>query len=70
MPSILGNWVARTYTFAQAKCYVQESPGGIMQGMERKLRLVTAGVPILFSHMESGTNLELTRFEKYRNERG
>lgn len=46
-----------------------------MQGMERKLRLVTAGDLILYpdligiySHAESKTYLELTRYERNRNE--
>jgi hypothetical protein len=41
---------------------------GIMLGMERKLRRVSAGVSFLYPYVEKRTDLELTRFESNRDE--
>jgi hypothetical protein len=41
---------------------------GLKPGMEHKFRLAIAGVPIFYSHVESGTDSELTEFESNRDE--
>ena len=41
---------------------------GVKQEMERKLQRVSASVSIFYPHVELRTNLELTRFERNRNE--
>ncbi len=41
---------------------------GIKPGMERKFRLVIASIPILYSHVESGADSELTESESNRDE--
>jgi len=41
---------------------------GVEPGMERKLRLAIASVQSLYSHVDFGTSLELTRLESNRDE--
>jgi len=41
---------------------------GVKSGMERKLRLVIAGVQALYPHVELETDSELTEFESNRDE--
>lgn len=47
---------------------VRKVQTGVKSGMERKFRLVIAGVQVLYPHVELGTDPELTGFESNRDE--
>jgi len=47
---------------------VEESPGGIIPGMERKLRIVRSSVFLVYLHVQERTSFALTKLESNRDE--